>query len=249
MLLYAAGATDPLLILLLALALDLAHRRLPALWRVVPHPVAWVGSGGQLARPAAQPRAAQRPRARRVRGALAVLLLAARRRWRWGWRLTAALRILPFGWAMEAGVVAVLLAQRACSTMSTRWRRRCSRMGSRAGRAAVAHIVGRDPDSLDEHGVARAAIESLAENFSDGVVAPALWYALLGLPGIFLYKTANTLDSMIGHRSPRYLQFGWAAARLDDAAELVPARLAGAAARHGRAGQCPRPTVGRRSSP
>jgi adenosylcobinamide-phosphate synthase len=75
--------------------------------------------------------------------------------------------------------------------------------------------------------VARAAIESLAENFSDGVVAPVCWYVLLGLPGLFAYKMANTLDSMIGHRSPHYRAFGWAAARFDDALNLVPARLAG----------------------
>ena len=82
-------------------------------------------------------------------------------------------------------------------------------------------------DSLDEDGVARAAIESLAENFSDGVVAPVLWFLVLGLPGICAFKAINTLDSMIGHRSERYRAFGWAAARLDDLANLVPARLAG----------------------
>ena len=80
---------------------------------------------------------------------------------------------------------------------------------------------------LDFHGVARAAIESLAENFSDGVVAPIFWYLLLGLPGLFAYKMANTLDSMIGHRSPRYRSFGWAAARFDDLLNLVPAPLSG----------------------
>ncbi|MGQ0674595.1 MAG: cobalamin biosynthesis protein CobD/CbiB, partial [Rhodospirillales bacterium] len=81
--------------------------------------------------------------------------------------------------------------------------------------------------ALDRHGVARAAIESLAENFSDGAVAPAFWYALLGLPGMLAYKAVNTLDSMIGHKTPRHLHFGWAAARLDDAMNLVPARLSG----------------------
>jgi adenosylcobinamide-phosphate synthase len=88
-------------------------------------------------------------------------------------------------------------------------------------------IVGRDPEALDEAGVARAAIESSAENFSDGVVAPAFWFAVAGLPGIALYKALNTADSMIGHRSERYRAFGWAAARLDDLANLVPARLSG----------------------
>jgi adenosylcobinamide-phosphate synthase len=95
------------------------------------------------------------------------------------------------------------------------------------GREAVRHIVGRDPLSLDAHGVARAAIESLAENFSDGVVAPVFWYLLLGLPGLFAYKMANTLDSMIGHRTPHYRAFGWAAARLDDVLNTVPAPLSG----------------------
>src|SRR6185437_13596178 len=92
---------------------------------------------------------------------------------------------------------------------------------------AVAMIVGRDPESLDDSGVSRAAIESCAENFSDGVVAPVFWLALLGLPGLFVYKAINTADSMIGHRTPRHRDFGWAAARLDDLFNRVPARLAG----------------------
>jgi adenosylcobinamide-phosphate synthase len=99
-------------------------------------------------------------------------------------------------------------------------------------------IVGRDTEQLSEAGVARAAIESLAENFSDGVVAPALWCAALGLPGIVLYKAVNTADSMIGHRTPRHEAFGWAAARLDDAINLPASRLSAllliaAAALHG----------------
>jgi adenosylcobinamide-phosphate synthase len=93
------------------------------------------------------------------------------------------------------------------------------------GRAAVAKIVGRDVSALSKAGVARAAIESLAENFSDGVVAPALWYVLLGLPGLLAYKAVNTADSMIGSFAPRYEAFGWAAARFDDLLNLAPARL------------------------
>jgi adenosylcobinamide-phosphate synthase len=96
-----------------------------------------------------------------------------------------------------------------------------------AARLAVARIVGRDPSSLDEAGIARAAIESLAENASDGVVAPVFWGALFGLPGIVGYKAINTLDSMIGHRTIRHEAFGWAAARIDDLANFVPARLTG----------------------
>src|SRR3984957_7384998 len=94
------------------------------------------------------------------------------------------------------------------------------------GRRAVAKIVGRNPDVLDEAGVARAAIESLAENFSDGVVAPILWIAVGGLVGGALYKAINTADSMIGHKDERYKAFGWAAARLDDVVNLPASRLA-----------------------
>lgn len=94
-----------------------------------------------------------------------------------------------------------------------------------AGRKAVSHIVGRDPDSLDESAISRAAIESLAENFSDGTVVPVFFFALLGLPGICAYKAVNTLDSMIGHRNERYEYFGKAAARIDDAVNYIPARL------------------------
>jgi adenosylcobinamide-phosphate synthase len=97
----------------------------------------------------------------------------------------------------------------------------------REGRRAVAQIVGRDPETLDPAGVSRAAIESAAENFSDGVVAPAFWFLVAGLPGIAIYKAVNTADSMIGHRNDRYREFGWAAARLDDALNWIPARLAG----------------------
>jgi adenosylcobinamide-phosphate synthase len=97
----------------------------------------------------------------------------------------------------------------------------------RGARKAVSLIVGRDPSKLDEAGIARAAIESLAENASDGIVAPIFWGALFGLPGIAGYKAINTLDSMIGHRSERHKFFGWAAARIDDVANFVPARLTG----------------------
>ena len=96
-----------------------------------------------------------------------------------------------------------------------------------AARAAVAMIVGRDTAALDEAGVARAAIESLAESFCDGVVAPLFWLLLLGLPGIWAYKAVNTADSLIGHREDRWRAFGWAAARFDDLLNWIPARLSG----------------------
>jgi adenosylcobinamide-phosphate synthase len=131
------------------------------------------------------------------------------------------------GGVVEAVVIAILIAQRGLYEHVAAVAAGLATGGLAAGREAVRHIVGRDPASLDEHGVARAAIESLAENFSDGVVAPVFWYLLLGLPGLFAYKMANTLDSMIGHLTPRYRAFGWAAARLDDVLNTVPAPLSG----------------------
>jgi adenosylcobinamide-phosphate synthase len=95
------------------------------------------------------------------------------------------------------------------------------------GRAAVGRIVGRDTASLDQSGVSRAAVESAAENFSDAVIAPVFWYFFLGLPGLLLYKMVNTADSMIGHRTDRYLKFGFGAAKLDDILNWIPARLCG----------------------
>jgi len=92
----------------------------------------------------------------------------------------------------------------------------------------VTHLVGRDPESLDADGIARATVESVAENTSDAIVAPLFWGAIAGVPGLLGYRAINTLDAMVGHRSPRYGNFGWAAARLDDVVNLVPARLTAA---------------------
>jgi adenosylcobinamide-phosphate synthase len=92
-------------------------------------------------------------------------------------------------------------------------------------RARLSHLCGRDPSQLDVAGLARATVESVAENTSDAVVGPLMWGAVAGVPGLLAYRAVNTLDAMVGHRSPRYARFGWAAARLDDFANLAPARL------------------------
>ena len=216
-------APDPVLVLLLALILDLAFGDMERVFRLLPHPVVLAGGAvaffdKRLNRPD------RSDRARRLRGLITVVVLVGAAV-ALGWAVTGYLRIVHLGWAIEALLVAVLLAQRSLFEHVAAVAHGLQEGGIEAGRQAVAKIVGRDPDSLDEHGVARAAIESLFENFSDGVVAPAFWYLLLGLPGIFAFKTASTLDSMIGHRSPKYLQFGWAAARLDDVFSWIPARL------------------------
>ena len=135
---------------------------------------------------------------------------------------------LPFGFIFVAALASTLLAQRSLYRHVADVAAALERHGLEAGRKTVARIVGRDPQTLDEAGVARAAIESLAENFSDGVVAPALWMAIAGLPGAAIYKAINTADSMIGHMSPRYRWFGWAAARLDDLVNLPASRMSAA---------------------
>ncbi len=132
---------------------------------------------------------------------------------------------LPFGLLAVAVIASTLIAQRSLHRHVADVATALEQGGVIAGRTAVAKIVGRDPQTLDAAGVARAAIESLAENFSDAVVAPVFWMAIAGLPGAALYKAINTADSMIGHRTPRHEAFGWAAARLDDLVNLPASRL------------------------
>lgn len=141
--------------------------------------------------------------------------------------VTALLPDGPPGVAAEALIAASLLASRSLYEHVSAVAVSLAAASIASAREAVAHIVGREPNGLDEAGIARAALESLAENASDGVVAPLFWGVLLGLPGIAAYKAVNTLDSMIGHRNARYEQFGKFAARVDDAANWVPARLTG----------------------
>ncbi len=130
------------------------------------------------------------------------------------------------GWIVEALLATSLIAQKS---MRDHVKDVLNAFGHSlpAARTAVAKIVGRDPAQLDESDIAKAALESLAENTSDGIVAPILWYALLGLPGLAVYKAINTADSMIGNKSEKYLHFGWASAKLDDLVNLGPSRLTG----------------------
>jgi adenosylcobinamide-phosphate synthase len=144
-----------------------------------------------------------------------------------GWALDDLLRQTWLGCLIEAALASTLIAQRSLYDHVAAVARALVRDGLSAGRAAVAKIVGRDAAELDEAGVSRAALESLAENLSDGVTAPLFWGLLLGLPGLIAYKAINTADSMIGHRTPRHQVFGWAAARFDDLLNLIPARLCG----------------------
>ena len=132
---------------------------------------------------------------------------------------------LPFGLIGVGVTASTLIAQRSLHKHVARVADALDNAGLAGGREAVSHIVSRDTNALDEAGVARAAIESLAENFSDGVVAPVLWMIIAGLPGAVVYKAVNTADSMIGHRTARFQAFGWAAARFDDLLNLPASRL------------------------
>ena len=141
-----------------------------------------------------------------------------------GW----GLMLLPFGPILLMLAAASLPAQKSLEKHVEAVATALASRDIQKARTAVSMIVGRDPDKLDDAAVARAAIESLAENFSDGVVAPAFWTGVGGLAGGVAYKAANTADSMIGHRSPRHEAFGWAAARFDDLINLPASRLSGA---------------------
>ncbi|MEM6679025.1 MAG: adenosylcobinamide-phosphate synthase CbiB [Pseudomonadota bacterium] len=200
----------------LALVLDAVIGEPEPLWKRVPHPVVLMGRLVTMLDEGLNDGSY-----RRLRGVAALLILI-------GVCIAPALLLSTslFGGVPDVIIAAILLAQRSLVDHVLAVASALSR-SVEEGRVAVAHIVGRDPGGLDEPAVARAAVESAAENFSDGVVAPAFWFLVAGLPGIVLYKAVNTADSMIGHRTPRHEQFGWAAARLDDLLNLVPARLAG----------------------
>ncbi|HEV8678680.1 MAG TPA: adenosylcobinamide-phosphate synthase CbiB, partial [Stellaceae bacterium] len=216
---------DRLTLVLAGLAIDAMFGDMPRLFARIPHPVVLAGRAIAFFETKFN-RPGRSERSRRERGIVTLVVLVGAAAGL-GWVLQLLLRGSLLGAVVEALAVGVLVAQRSLFQHVAAVGAGLAAGGLPAGREAVSHIVGRDPMRLDRPGVARAAIESLAENFSDGVVAPVFWYLVLGLPGLFAYKMANTLDSMIGHRSPRHRSFGWAAARFDDLANLVPAPLSG----------------------
>jgi adenosylcobinamide-phosphate synthase len=197
--------------LALAMIVDALFGEPRWLWDRLPHPAVLMGRAV-----AAADRRLNTGGDRRLRGvaALAGLVLAA----------AAAGWLLSLAWPVEVIAAAILLAQRSLVD-HVRAVADALHLSVGDGRLAVAQIVGRDTDAMQAPDVARAAIESAAENLSDGVIAPLFWFAIAGLPGMCVYKMVNTADSMIGHRTPRHEAFGWAAARLDDVLNLIPARL------------------------
>ena len=213
------------MLLVAGLAIDALFGDMPWLFRQIPHPVVLAGRAVAFFDRKLN-RETRGEAVRCGRGIITVILLVGAAA-PLGFVVEGLCRGRLPGAVVEAALIGVLVAQRSLYEHVAAVANALDAGGLPAGRAAVSHIVGRDPTSLDSHGVARAAIESLAENFSDGVVAPVFWYLLLGLPGLLVYKMANTLDSMIGHRTPHYRSFGWAAARFDDLLNLVPAPISG----------------------
>ncbi|CAA2102528.1 Cobalamin biosynthesis protein CobD [Methylobacterium bullatum] len=218
-----AHPPDTLVVLGLALAIEAAAGYPDRLYKALGHPVTWIGrligwldrtlnTGGG--------------RRRRAAGILGLLILLG---------TVAAVSIAGTALAAAAGQIpAMLLLGLACASLPAqrslhdhvaRVAMGLRTEGLAGGRREVSMIVGRNPESLDEAGICRAAIESLSENFSDGIVAPAFWIGIGGLPGGALYKAINTADSMIGHRTPRHEAYGWASARLDDLVNLPASRL------------------------
>ena len=203
--------------LLIALILDAIFGEPKQIWDKITHPAVLMGRIIDFS-----DRTFNQGEYKRVKGTILIATLCII-----AFILGSIISWLPDFGVLEILCVAVLLAHRslvdhvkdvaAALTVSTN-----------EGRRAVSMIVGRDTSTMDQSDISRAAIESAAENFSDGVIAPAFWFSVAGLPGILIYKFVNTADSMIGHLTPKYKEFGWAAARLDDVLNWIPARLTGA---------------------
>lgn len=199
-------------ILCLALLIDAALGEPRWLWSRAPHPAVLMGRVIDWADTRFNTDPAQK-----TKGVLVIAALVL------GMMVLGSL-IAAFGWLPQLLIAAMLLAQRSLVDHVADVGR-ALRVSLGDGRRAVAHIVSRDTAQMDASSVTRSAIESAAENLSDGVIAPAFWFLVGGLPGLLVYKIVNTADSMIGYRTPRHEQFGWAAARLDDLLNWVPARL------------------------
>jgi adenosylcobinamide-phosphate synthase len=211
---------------MIALSIDALSGYPGFLLKALGHPVIWIGALISFA-----DRQLNREHwptlARKLAGTLSILCVMAAAA-AMGALVQIIASALPYGYLLTSIAASTLLASRSLYEHVRDVASALGTGGLEAGRRAVSLIVGRDPETLDIHGVARAAIESLAENASDGVVAPVFWFAVLGLPGLAAYKAINTADSMIGHRTPRHEAFGWASARLDDLVNLPASRLTAA---------------------
>jgi len=210
------------LLAFLALTIELAVGYPKRVFRAISHPVTWIGALISFLERMLN-RTDWRDPARKAGGTLTLIVLIAAA----GGIGLVIQMLLGDGWSVliTALIASTLLAQRSLASHVKDVAQAIEKEGINGGRRAVSMIVGRDPEQLDEPAICRAAIESLAENFSDGIVAPAFWLTVGGLPGGAAYKAVNTADSMIGHKNARYRHFGWASARFDDLINLPASRL------------------------
>lgn len=208
----------------LVLAVEMFVGYPPLLFNAIGHPVQWIGNiVTYLDEGLNDPDVSAHQN--RLNGVIATVVLIAAVGIP-AWIAAIVLTHFPYGWIVNVALATTFVAQKSLRDHVLAVDHALG--GSIvAARLAVAKIVGRDPSSLDKNDVAKAALESLAENTADGIVAPIFWYALFGLPGLAIYKAINTADSMIGHKSEKYQNFGWAAAKLDDVINLPASRLTG----------------------
>ena len=211
-------------VLLLALLIDRLIGDPDWIWRKVPHPVAAFGAGIKWFETRFN-RKSMSPRRRKWFGIIAILILLLASFVVGFFIHKFSLGLGGAGVIIEALVASIFIAQKSLVDHVGKVEKAFKQSSLVEARGAVSLIVGRETENLDESAICRAAIESLAENSSDGVVAPLFWFLILGLPGLFCYKLVNTADSMIGYKNERFKDFGWASARLDDAVNFIPARL------------------------
>lgn len=215
--------SNNLLVLILAIIVDAVAGDPRWLYSRIPHPIVIIGHQIELLDRFFN-RTHYPPVTRKLLGVISVLIIVSSA-WLVGWLIAWSCNQVSFGVLLQALIVSIFLAQNSLYQHVASVAKACKADDLIDARSQISHIVGRDPNSLDQRAISRAAIESLSENFSDGVVAPIFWYVVGGLPALIAYKALNTSDSMIGYLTDKYADFGWCAARFDDAANFIPARL------------------------
>ncbi len=221
---YSLFLSGTLISLLIAIIADAIIGDPDFLWRRIPHPVVWIGRAIGMLDHSFNSKKDNIFNKFMGLLSISIVLLPAML---FGALIQARAQLSEFWFVVQIVIVTVLLAQNSLISHIGKVLTALKAPGVAPGRKAVSMIVGRNPEKLDRSGIARATIESGAENLSDGIIAPAFWFILAGLPGLLAYKVINTADSMIGHKNEAYNSFGWAAARLDDVLNLIPARLTG----------------------
>ena len=215
--------SNNLLVLILAIIVDAVAGDPRWLYSRIPHPIVVIGHQIELLDRFFN-RTHYLPVTRKLLGVISILIIVSSA-WLIGWLIAWSCNQVNFGVVLQALIVSIFLAQNSLYQHVASVAKACKADDLIDARSQISHIVGRDPNSLDQRAIGRAAIESLSENFSDGVVAPIFWYVVGGLPALIAYKALNTSDSMIGYLTDKYADFGWCAARFDDAANFIPARL------------------------